>query len=212
MAVSPPTLANTTALLETIVARLTESNNLLEQYLTAQTSPTIPQPEALRQSIQLPTSPSTLNLAVFASQSPGVAVPQFLSYATAVPAGGSATVSYQVPTGFVLLFVGPFTLDATYYDPAITATLVVDTVNVLYEDYPIAAAKVETLPQYGVVRRSLEATYVNATTTPSTIITDGEAILLQSNIYDDIILPLLKANYNAIERYAEDQVALGEVS
>ena len=196
--------------LAAILAELRAMNANLAAQAAAQYE-NLPQPYVIQQVIPLPVSPATLVQAIFASQAPGVAAPQFLSFATSVPALGSATLTYDVPVGYSLLFVGDFTLESTYYDPGITATLVVDRQNVLYEDFPIDKSYHQVLPQYGVIHQSMVATFVNETTQDAVIETSGEAVLLQDNLYQGIVLALLKAGYRQIELFAENQVALGRV-
>lgn len=180
-------------------------NQLVQQ--GQQQNPNAPQPQSILQTISWPIDPQTLVRAIFSSQAPGVAAPQFLAFPTAVASLGSATVTYNVPVGYSLLFVGPFTLTSTLYDPSLTATLVVDGVNVLYEDYPIDQTYEQTLPQYGVVYRSMVATLVNGTANDAVVTPAAEAVLLQNNIYQDIVLALQKIGYQQIQFFAENQVA-----
>lgn len=196
--------------LNALIAQLAQLNQTLQAQFGLLGN--LPQPQPLQQVVSLPVSPATLVQSVFATQVPGVAAPQFLSFPTAVPAGGSATVSYTVPVGYALMFVGPFTLDSTLYDAALTATLVVDNENVLYQDFPIDHAYSQQLPQYGVVRRNMVATFINATTQNALVTPSAEAVLLANNIYDGVILPLLKVAYTRIESFAENAFGQGAVS
>lgn len=174
-------------------------------------APQAPVPVQLSTSLPLPLNPATLVQAVIAAQNYGVADDLFLRFATAVPAGGTATASFQVPPGYVLTTVGNFSLQSDLYDPALTASLTADGNSVLYQAYPISASDSQVLPQYGVIRRSLLATYSNGTTSPATVTATTGAALLQASVYDGVILPLLKLGYNRLELFAENQSATNQV-
>lgn len=207
-----PVGALTTQQLDALIAQLTILNDNLAVQADQAANPNTPQPRNLQQVIPLPVSPATLVQSLFASQEPGVAAPKFFSYNTAVAAAGTATLSYTLPTGYALLFVGPFVLEADYYSPDLTATLTVDTQNVLYSDFAITKSFSQVLPQYGVIRRQMVADFVNLSSTDANIQTSAEGVLVQNNDYDGVILPLLKVSYKLIQFFSENQVALGGVS
>lgn len=191
----------TTSQLNALIAAI---NQLVQQ--GQQQNPNAPQPQSILQTVVWPFDPQTLVRAIFASQAPGVAAPQFLSFPTAVASSGSATVTYNVEVGYSLVLVGDFTLSSTLYDPSLTATLVVDGVNVLYEDFPIDQEYDQVLPQYGVVTRSMVATFVNASAADAVVTPAAECVLLQNNIYNGIVLPLLKLSYQQLQFFAENAV------
>jgi hypothetical protein len=191
----------TTEQLNALIAAL---NQLVQTQ--QQAAPSAPQPGSILQTVNWPPDPQTLIRAIFSSQAPGVAAPQFISLPTAVPALGSAKAVYNVAVGYTLLFVGPFTLTSTFYDSGLTATLTVDGQSVLYTDFPINQTYNQVLPEYGVVYRTMEAVFVNATTTDAEVTPAAEAVLMQNNTYQGIVLALQKIGFQQIQYFAENAV------
>lgn len=211
-AVQPVTLGD----LVTAIGQNTQTLQALAAAIQAQNAaqatlniaPQAPVPVTLSPSLPLPLSPATLVQAVVASQSFGVAQFLFLRYATTVASLASGQVLYPVPPGYVLLIIGKFTLKSDLHDPNLTATVVVDGTDVLYDAYPISADDAQDLPQFGVIRRSLEATYLNGTSSPAVVTATAGTVLLQASVYDGVILPLLKLGNRTLELFAENQQAL----
>ena len=63
-----------------------------------------------------------------------------------------------------------------------------------------------------MVRRSQVATLVNGTTSDAVVTFTSGTVLVQTSVYQGVILPLLKISYHNLELYAENQAALNNAS
>lgn len=158
---------------------------------------------------QLPLSPVVLAQSLIAARALGVSAPLFPRQAITVPANGSAQIAIPVTTNYVMVVVGPVRVLSSVQDPDVTATIVVDTVNLLFNAFPLTMEADETSPEYGVIRSSIEATIYNATANPATVTYDSQVVEVLQQEYDDIWVPLLQQSYQVLKGYANSLRAAG---
>lgn len=164
-------------------------------------SPTVP----------LPISPKVLAASLIAADEPGIAAILFLRQAVTVPAGGSAQIVIPVASGNVMIVTAPIRVFSDSYTSELTATLVVDQVNVLLNDFPMTAEAVEIMPEYGVIRNSIVATLQNGTASAIEVTYDAEVVLLTQDYYDTVFAPFLRYGAQTIQGLTKALLEGGEV-
>jgi len=161
--------------------------------------------------VPLPISPKVLAASLIAADEPGIAAILFLRQAVSVPAGGSAQIVIPVASGNVMIVTAPIRVFSDTYTSELTATLVVDQVNVLLNDFPMTAEAVEIMPEYGVIRSSIVATLQNGTSSDIEVTYDAEVVLLTDDYYNSVFAPFLRYGAETIANLTSVLSAAGEV-
>jgi hypothetical protein len=152
-------------------------------------SPTVP----------LPISPKVLAASLIAADEPGIAAILFIRQAVTVPAGGSAQITIPVAAGNVMIITAPIRVFSDSYTSELTATLIVDQVNVLLNDFPMTAEAEEVMPEYGVIRNSIVATLQNGTPSSIEVTYDAEVVLLTQDYYNQVVSPFMRYGAQTIQ-------------
>lgn len=211
--------------MQTLTAEQAKTNNILAAVITSAPGGGVATPETgtsgstkppifagLTPGLNLPISPAVLIHSVIAADNPGIAQLLFLAKPVSVPANGTATYTYTVPSGDVTLFAAPFRVYPSTVTTDVTGTLVVDGVDVLLDNFPMVGSPIEAeMPQYGVVRNTLVSTWTNNTSSPVTVTLYAQICNLLAKDYDQKWSPLFRHSYDVLGTYAESLVARGLV-
>lgn len=197
------------AMIQDLLADVASGKPIVVPSTTGASGPTNLQ-GGLLPTLNLPISPKILAESAIAAHILGISTPLFPRYATAVPASGSALLTIPVPSSYVMLFVGPVRIFSDYYGSAeLVGTLVVDSVNVLLNDFPFTAEASETSPQYGVVRNQIQATYLNGSSQDAVLTADAQTVLVKQQEYDGVWVPVFVHGYRIWQQYAAALKAAG---
>lgn len=153
---------------------------------------------AARVVVPVPISPTVLAASLIAADEPGISELLFLRQTVTVPAGGSTTMTIRVATGYAMIVTQPTRVDVSQYSSLVTATLIVDGVNVLLNNFPFTIPAKEIMPEYGVIRNTIAATFQNGTTAEIEATYDTAAVVVTNDEYNLVISPFLRYGANSI--------------
>lgn len=151
-------------------------------------------------SVPLPISPKTVAASLVAASEPGITQALTIRQAINVPANGSANITIPISPGNVMIVSQPIRVFSNLYSAEVTATLVVDEVNVLWNDFPLTAEAFEIMPEYGVIRSSVRSVILNGTQSAVEVTYDGAALLVEASYYDRVIATLMRYGAGLIRK------------
>jgi hypothetical protein len=167
--------------------------------------PEVPVPQQARSllSVPLPISPTVLAQSLIAAREQGISALLFIRQTVTVPANGSAQVLIPVAPGNVMIVAAPIRVVASVYSSQLTATLVVDGVNLLLNNFPLTFEASESMPEYGVIRSLIDVTLTNGTASPIEVTYDAQTVLVASDYYNSVMSRFLELGANAIRQIVD---------
>lgn len=121
----------------------------------------------------------------------------FVNAPTLVPPAGTATYTYRVPTGQVLVLLQPLTASSDLESPQVSATMTVDNV-VLFSDLPLTRSAGVLLAAEAVVEATVQVTYTNADWDAEEVTTNIVGWLLDAARYASEVTPILERVYQSV--------------
>lgn len=164
----------------------------------------VPQAATSLLSVPLPISPTVLAQSLIAAREQGISALLFIRQTVTVPANGSAQILIPVAPGNVMIVAAPIRVVASVYSSQLTATLVVDGVNLLLNNFPLTFEASESMPEYGVIRSLIEVTLTNGTSSPIEVTYDAQTVLVAADYYNSVISRFLELGASAIRQIVDD--------
>lgn len=119
---------------------------------------------------------------------------------------GTHTLTLNPPTGYVTLFVSPFSFTASYYSPDILVDLNMDGYDLTTPPYEYSLANAGQLNSalYSYITQYATITFTNNTTTPTTATATFEVLAVDANAFErEVWLPQVRESIAALESTAQ---------